>query len=788
MKDSCNRTTISSLKFKGTASGMRCASGLLGFVAFSSPNDHSTLSEHTMSFSPFRRVSFFFFLLGLSCSLASVATAQQTEQDVQFVEQYALSDDRESTLQQLVPGTEAYYYFHCLHYLTTEQLSKADEMLKPWIKRFGETNRVKLIKHRLALLQYGDDPQATLAYLKKELGLNLNHQRQIPQTQRDLPTRLDPTLIDIDRRIRAVLNSRNTDRFTESGLELLANQKLTKGQRRHLLQRLRFPDYPGLVNLIVADLKERDSGGFGRINIHRELTLAQLDECARQLPKLLNNNAYVETYLSKLQPSSDINWREDPSEYRAFLDRLWSYAEPLSQKFNSLKACILYRQLELDRNEGKYNKQRFITYLQLPRQIGYVNPDLVKAVSSRDHIVNLGADYRAYILVGPVSNDESLVQDYLQHFLRNANDESEFRPYVRTNYLKVQLATTKILHGLGDSEKWASYLSPSVYQGLVERIDLDFARTNSKHFAVDQPVELELYTKNVKNLIVKVFEINAFNYYRKNSTEIDTNISLDGLVPNFEKTFEYDDAPALRVKRKFNLNQIEGPGVFVVDFIGNGKSSRALIRKGRLSMIGDITIAGHRFKVMDGSGKHLRDANLWISGRRYEADEDGQIIVPFSNAPGRQSAIISHNNFSCLQAFNHISESYALNAAMMIDRESLLRSNQAELLIRPELRISGFPVSCELLKDAQLQITSENLEGITTTKLVKDLEFGANLETRCQFLVPPRLKNIKFQLTCTVENISKNRKDNLSAEKSYSINVIDQVISDDFRYFSKVFI
>ena len=675
----------------------------------------------------------FSMAIGFAVSWAGVSNAWQSEQDIQFVEQYALSTDRESTLKQLVPGTEAYYYYHCLHFLTTEQLVKADEMLNPWVKRFGKTNRVKLIQNRLALLKYGDDPQSTLDYLRRELGLNLNHQRQIPQTQRDLPSKLNPDLIEISRRVRAVLNSRLTDRFTDAGLELLANQKLTKEQLRHLLQRLRFPDYPGLVNLIVTDLKERDSGGFGSINIHRELTLAQLDECAEQLPKLKEDNAFVETYLSKLHPSSDINWREDPAEHRAFLDRLWKYASPLSPKFNSLKACILFRQLELDRNEGVYNKDKFITYLQLPRQIDYVNPELVKSVKSRDYIANLNADFRTQILVEPVFSDEELVQDYLQYILRDANDESQFRPYVRTDYLKVQLATAKILHGLGDSEKWASYLSPSVYQNLVDRIDLDFARTNPEYFEVEQPVEIELYTKNVKNLIVKVFEINAFNYYRKQGIEIDTNVSLDGLVPNFEETFEYDEAPALRIKRKFNLKQIVGEGVFVVDFIGNGKSSRALIRKGRLSMIGDVTVAGHRFRVIDSAGKHLKQANLWIGGRRYEADKEGQILVPFSNSPGIQQAIISHENFSCLQAFNQLSESYDFRAAMLVDRESLLRSNQAEVLIRPELFISGIPVTCELLEDPQLEITSENLDGLATTKLIKDLKFGATQKPPVNF-------------------------------------------------------
>ncbi len=635
-----------------------------------------------------------------------------------------------------------------------------------------------MIRNRLEILKYDDDPAETLKFLRQELGLNLNHQREIPQTQRDLPTRLNEELINLDVLIKRALTRQQTDLLTDAGLELISGKDLSKDQRRNLLQRLRYPDYPGLVELILQDLKERDSGGFGSINIHRELTLAQLDKCAEAMPKLLDDNNFVNIYLTKLHPSNDVNWQLDQVEYRAYLDRLWKFAEPLSEKFNSLKACILYRQLELDRKEGKYVKQKFIAYLKLPRQVGYVNPDLIKAVRSSDFFVDLNADFQQQIMLVPIYNDEPLVQDYLQRALRDADDESEFRPFVRTNYLKTQLATVKILNGLGDKEKWASLLSPTEYQDLVNRVDLDFASTNPEFFGVNAPVELELYTKNVKNLIVKIYEINAHNYYRENGVEIDTDISLDGLVPNHEETFEYSDAPALRVKREFALKQIKGRGVFVVDFIGNGKSSRALIRKGRLSMIGEITIAGHSFQVIDETGKQVNEAELTIGGRRY-AVENGQIIVPFTSAPGLESAIIRSGDFSCLQSFEHQAEVYGFEAALMVDRESLLRSNETQVLVRPRVTVAGQPVTTKLLDKVQLEITSENLDGLKSTKLIKDLKLGTNAETVCKFLVPPRLKNLNLKLTAEIKNISQNRTDNVAVETAYEINQIDQ--SDEIQ-------
>ena len=56
--------------------------------------------------------------------MVSVATAGE----VGYVEDFALARDRAASLRQLIPGTEDYYYYHCLHFLNTEQFEKAEEL------------------------------------------------------------------------------------------------------------------------------------------------------------------------------------------------------------------------------------------------------------------------------------------------------------------------------------------------------------------------------------------------------------------------------------------------------------------------------------------------------------------------------------------------------------------------------------------------------------------------------------------------------------------------------------
>ena len=196
------------------------------------------------------------------------------------------------------------------------------------------------------LLKYSEDSQATLKYLEDELDLNFKHQRELPTAERKLPTKLDPKLIDSNVLLKKALEHSSLNKISAQGLRLLVEKKLSKTQRRNLLKRLDRPDFSGLVGLIVSELKERDAVNFGTLSIHRQLTLAQLDELATAVPKLISETEFVNLYMSKLRPSEDVNWVADRKERREYLNRLRAFTSKLPEKFNSLKA-VSYTHLTL---------------------------------------------------------------------------------------------------------------------------------------------------------------------------------------------------------------------------------------------------------------------------------------------------------------------------------------------------------------------------------------------------------------------------------------------------------
>src|SRR5436190_22549121 len=226
-------------------------------------------------------------LAALAAGMCFTPTAQAA--DIGYVEDFALAKDKGVALKQLIPGTEDYYYYHGLYYLTSEQYDKAEALTKPWHERFGQSARLTEIQTRHALLTYPKNPQKSLEYLRNRLGVRYDHQRVVPGAAVNLPTALDPVQIDRKRLTEYSLGRwGNLDNFEDAALDRLASEKLSVDQRRALLSRLQRPDVSNLVQLIADDLAAVNSPGFGAYAIHRQLTLAQLDELVKLRPSLRN--------------------------------------------------------------------------------------------------------------------------------------------------------------------------------------------------------------------------------------------------------------------------------------------------------------------------------------------------------------------------------------------------------------------------------------------------------------------------------------------------------------------
>jgi hypothetical protein len=181
----------------------------------------------------FRLTQLLALLLGVSSALSWGETVHAEE--IGYIEDFALSANRAEALKQPVPGTEDYYYFHCLYYQQTEQFAKVPELVKLWIARQGDTPRVREILNRQALLTYPKTPQLSLEYLRNQLGLTFNHQRERLNEKPNLPNLLDQNNIS-----RTALSQRayspqnNLANFEDRALNWLVEENLISERLRAL--------------------------------------------------------------------------------------------------------------------------------------------------------------------------------------------------------------------------------------------------------------------------------------------------------------------------------------------------------------------------------------------------------------------------------------------------------------------------------------------------------------------------------------------------------------------------
>ncbi len=713
----------------------------------------------------------------LSCSVL-LNPGRAAAQEIGFAETFALAENREEALKQLIPGTEDYYYYHALHYQNEGQFDKVDALFDPWVKRFNETPQVVEMRNRQALLRYSNDPAKTLEYLRQRLGTNLGHQQEIPDKVPDLPGALDPNAISRAALLRDSFNrAQGLEPLEDAALEWLARDgqiELTPLRRKQLLARLTRPDFPGLAAMILEDFKTKESRGFGEYPIHAALLPEQLKELLAAKPDLARTQAFVDAWISKLRPSEDVDAQNDPEVREAYLKRLWEYVSGLDPAFNSLKAHVLYRLLDHYRGKGEYPKDMLMSYLALPRRGGIVNPKAFNENTPGQHFVDPNADYARATLMPPVGSDDALIRDYLLHLFVKEENYDAYAKLLLEDWVKPVFAEAKIVNGIGDQEKWYAYLNPAAYQALKDRVDIDFAPENAKEFGAGDAVTLAVDVKNVSKLIVKVYEVNALNYYLDHGSEIGTDLNLDGLVANEESASDYAEPPLRRVRRTFDFPQLKDQrGVWVIEMIGNGRSSRALVRKGGLQFLSATASAGTVITVLDGNNAPAKDPAVWLGGRRHTPGKSGSILVPFSNNPGRVPLVLTDGDFATLEYLDHSAESYDFSAGFHVERETLLPRKDATVVIRPILQLAGQPVSLGVLKDVRLAITSTDIEGVQTTSEALGVTLFDDREATHTFRVPDRLRSLDFTLYAKVDVKSQGTTRDVAASGHFELNGIN---------------
>lgn len=690
------------------------------------------------------------------------------QQEIGFIEKFATAEDRRGALQDLIPGTEEYYYYHCLHYQNEKQLSEAQAVLDQWKAKYGENSSVSQMQARQVLLAYDGAPEATINFLRDKLQVQLNHAPPSRDRAAALASAIAPDRLDPNKLIEAAIaRDRSFSQLQTSALPRLVGREMAPDQLRAWLKRLDRADINGLVKRIAEELALKDTPGFGWAPVHNMLTIDQLDELLKLRPALLQHENYIRAFAARLAPPDGTNTK-DPKEQRLYIERMVTFARRLPPSQSSFKALVLGNLLRLNLREGKFDRPLFLEYLALPRNIFYYSP--ARLQNPPVTVADLNYAMQPQVVLPPVGDDTSLVRRYLEHFFQSSTKLDDLAQFIERKFLEDVLAETKILYGDGDSAAWYAKLEPAQQKALRERIELRFGPENKTQFSANDAIELAVELKNVSKLLVKIYEINPRNYYRTFNRPLSTDVDLDGLVANAQRQFEYTQSADRRHVEKIALPELNGRGAWVVDFLGGGQRSRVLIQKGSFSSVQSLSDVGHMLQVFDEAGQQVKTAHAEIKDQSFAADSQGRIFIPYVEAVQTQNVLLVDGEFASQEALLLQNETYQLQARFVIDRQALVAGTIASVLVRAQLQCTGRPVSLKLLEKAQLTISATDLDGLPTTQTTGDLELSDSGELVHKFLVPQRLANIDFKLTGKVYNRSRDVREDVSAGQSLACN------------------
>ncbi len=697
----------------------------------------------------------------LSLALTCLPVHLRATAPVGFEEKFALAADRTLVLKDLVSGTPEFYFYSALHAQNSGNAPETTRLLKEWAHRFPDENDQRtLLESRQRLLDYSTHPDATLAWLRETMGLNFDHARETAGTPPEIPTVLDPALITWDAfYAHATAQDPNLGTLTDSGLRALFQRGLARDLspevRRAILPRLTRPDLPGLIEFILADLTTKQSQGFGEFPIHKNLLLAQLETLLAARPALLENRVFVETWLARLAPPDGADPDRAPAVRLAWLERLQAFAEKLPPAFNTIKASILHARLTFDLKHNTPDAARLVSYLKLPRSVSYLNPAFRDNQEIFRQPADLTTDLTHLTGHGPITDDTALVRRTLLLILSQNPDTSAFQPYLEAGFLNALLAEARLTTAPAAADQFTALLPPAALQQLRTRTDLEFDPACRETWLPEDEVTLDLHVKNIPRLLIKVFEINTENVHRATGRQVNTDLDLDGLVANQEFSQDYNDPPLQRSRRTFTFPQLNGKrGVWIIEFIGGGKSSRALVRKGSLTVLPVQTGGGTRLTILDEKSGPVPTAYALLGSQRFPADANGHILLPFSTTPGEQNVIIHDGSgFTTLESITLLGETYSLHAGIHVPRESLLPGQTATALIRPALLCNGRPTTLSALEKPQLTLTATNLEGIPSTTVFPLKDLSPDSETTVSFQVPDRLTKLEFSVSGEVRTL-----------------------------------
>ena len=375
---------------------------------------------------------------------------------------------------------------------------------------------------------------------------------------------------------------------------------------------------------------------------------------------------------------------------------------------------------------------------------------------------------------------EELLIDFF--FYGKAKPE-DFKPYFKQDYLKKLEYIAKMYKGEEiKRDEYSPYLSNAEYEELVKKIQLTICEHNPKEFKIEEEVKIDFDFKNTKSINISIYEINTENYYLTKKSALTSLINVEGVIASqtFDVKIEGGENPLKRIRKTINLTQIpkDKRGVYLIEILGNGMSTRIIIKKGKLNLITRNTARGILCQMINEKNEVLKGNKtyLWYNDIKYTCGEkDGFIALPYKAlVDSTNKCILVHDSYADITEIKKKSENFTLKGYFSFLNESIIPGNMLKVSFKPLLFSNGRETSLEQLKNCIITVNmskEESMEAIPVTTTFENIEFkDDNKEYEFEVLIPPMMKSMMFLFDCEVIKSNKVDKMKLHYEQNSFFN------------------
>ena len=716
-------------------------------------------------------------LVGLLMSLTQFGFSEST-QDV--AERFALADDREVVVSSLVPGSNDYFYYRCLLWQHQNKLTEVDAILPNWEVLHPTSSERDRIRLRQAVLWFDSNPVVGAERLANNLDLTFI-QRADPvagPSAPHIPSVLPDTMLSWDSLVHQAETGDSFAGWTEEGLIRRIAEIANPLRRRGMLNAISYPFFTGAVELILADLAE-PGGDFGALDLHRRMTVEQLHICRGKRPSLLDDEDFVLTCVRALRQRQDsMALTVDRSSRLAWVNILAEFARDLPKSAELLRTFLALHQLEAAVRANQITPSlitavmgRELPHAEKARNIN-AEQSAGKKPSNGTSLSEHGYAFIEATELPFVVDPQRVIREALEQVFITAPDTQAFVSLASEEWLRELFIETKLSHGIGDASQWLKRAKDSRFgERLSSRVEISFDRSAAEQYAGNAEVSLPLWIKNVPELRLRIFALNAVNYYRELQREPTVDMELTGIVPTAERSLVYSQSALVRHRERIPLPECDKPGFWLIEAIGGGQVARALLRKGSIQVRKEMRMDGEYLTIYDEAQQPIMNGMAWLGEQAVFANKEGLIRLPYVVESRKENIVLSGGDRAALISHQRAEEQWKLKPGIILEREQLIAGGRATALLRPRLLLNGQMMPFRAASEVLVTITTITHADSRQVTMVIPQGDPQLAEWVIPFTMPEQVEKVEINLSAKVRNQSLGEDIQLSQTDTTLINL-----------------